>query len=251
VSATNTKTEKSDHSEAKISHETKAPNVGEFRLFQTPIPEIDCLHVGEGFHKHNFVLNAKEPLVSFKQMECKADMVEILCDLVVTAKVEKPPLPKNAGSPLQRPLKPSIATMLNAVKLPFELPRRLFSQPWFPSFGIRVRSSSITYSARGQALHLSGIVEPHTVFLKTGANNYPRQMRIHMFVDKSLMEVFVNGGRQCATCVLDPDKGEGVEGIELFTDPDIAEDDQLEVLVKRLSVWPMKPVWDHSSTATT
>jgi beta-fructofuranosidase len=59
-------------------------------------------------------------------------------------------------------------------------------------------------------------------------------LELHVFLDKSVMELFINGGRACVTRVNYP--GSDDLGISVF-----AEDGG--VMLKSLDLWQMQPVW--------
>jgi len=61
-------------------------------------------------------------------------------------------------------------------------------------------------------------------------------LTLHVFLDKSLMEVFVNDGRESVTRVIDP--GQKDLDIEVFAEGGTAE-------VRRIDVWEMKVIWPH------
>ncbi len=62
----------------------------------------------------------------------------------------------------------------------------------------------------------------------------PRRLKLHVFLDKSVMEVFVNDGRACVTRVVYP--GENDLGVEVFAEGGRA------TLVS-LDVWRMTSIW--------
>ena len=59
-------------------------------------------------------------------------------------------------------------------------------------------------------------------------------LQLHVFLDKAVMEVFVNGGREVITRVIYP--GEQDLGIEVFARGGSAQ-------IKSLDVWQMNPIW--------
>ena len=67
--------------------------------------------------------------------------------------------------------------------------------------------------------------------------NDPVALRI--FLDKSVMEVFVNGGQACATRVIYP--GENDLGIELFAE-------EGNVTVRSVDIWTMQSIWSPPPT---
>ena len=60
-------------------------------------------------------------------------------------------------------------------------------------------------------------------------------LTLHVFLDKSVMEVFVNDGRPCVTRVIDSQPDD--LGIEAFAAGGAA-------VLKRVDVWQMEPAWD-------
>jgi len=61
-----------------------------------------------------------------------------------------------------------------------------------------------------------------------------KTLTLHIFLDKSVMEVFVNDGREAVSKVIYP--GEKDLGLELFAEGGTA-------VVKSLDVWEMKSIW--------
>jgi beta-fructofuranosidase len=59
-------------------------------------------------------------------------------------------------------------------------------------------------------------------------------VKLHVFIDKSVMEVFINDGRASVTRVNYP--GEEDLGIAAFSENG-------RVKLKSLDVWRMKPIW--------
>ncbi len=101
------------------------------------------------------------------------------------------------------------------------------------TFGLKVRRSDggrnrINIRFKGEILDVAGAEVP----LKPVAEG--ERLTLHIFLDKSVMEVFVNGGRACVTRVIYP--GEKDLGVELFAEGG-------GVIVRSLDVWEMKSVW--------
>ena len=99
------------------------------------------------------------------------------------------------------------------------------------TFGIKVRRSNdgkkaIAIRFDGRILDAAGTKVP----LELTEDN--KALNLHIFLDKSVMEVFANDGRICITRVIYP--GEGDLGIELFSEGG-------KTLVSALDVWTMNP----------
>ena len=98
-------------------------------------------------------------------------------------------------------------------------------------FGIKVRRSNdgkkaIAIRYDGRILDAAGTKVP----LELAKDD--KVLKLHIFLDKSVMEVFANDGRICITRVIYP--GEGDLGIELFSEGG-------KTLVSALDVWTMNP----------
>ena len=61
-------------------------------------------------------------------------------------------------------------------------------------------------------------------------------MRIHLFLDKSVMELFVDHGRQCVTRVVYPEADD--VGVAAFAEGGSAE-------LVTLQAWPLRSIWDR------
>ena len=101
------------------------------------------------------------------------------------------------------------------------------------SAGINLRRSddgtrAVTIRYDGQDLNVAG-----TSFGFQLAEDEPT-LKLHVFLDKSLMEVFVNDGRECVTRVIYPEEGD--LGIELFASGGSAR-------LRSLDVWKMRGIW--------
>ena len=101
------------------------------------------------------------------------------------------------------------------------------------SFGLHVRQSSdgkdkVTIGYDGQTLDVAGTVVP----LALDPDDNTLELRV--FIDKCVMEVFVEGGREAVTRVVYP--GEKDLGVGLFSKGG-------GVTVRVLNVWEMKPIW--------
>ena len=101
------------------------------------------------------------------------------------------------------------------------------------SVGLKVRQSkdgarAVTIRYDGRVLNVGGTRFPFELGTKETT------LQLHIFLDKSVMEVFVNGGREAVTRVIYP--GEHDLGIEVFATGGRAQ-------VKSIDVWQMKPIW--------
>ena len=99
------------------------------------------------------------------------------------------------------------------------------------TFGLKVRrsgdgKSAITIRYDDEILNVAGTEVP----LKLGREI----LTLHIFLDKSVMEVFINGGQECVTRVIYPGKND--LGIELFSEGGTTT-------VKSLDIWSIKPIW--------
>ena len=89
-------------------------------------------------------------------------------------------------------------------------------------------SRAITISYDGQTLDVAGTAVP----LKLAADG--EQLTLHVFLDKTVVEVFANGGRECVTKVIYTPEQD--LGLELFATGGRA-------MVRSLDVWQIKPIW--------
>jgi len=101
------------------------------------------------------------------------------------------------------------------------------------AFGLKLRSSNdgeraITLRYADGSLNVSGTEVP----LKLEGEN--KTLKVQVFLDRSVMEVFVNGGRAAVTRVEYP--GEEDLGIGVFAEGGKAT-------LKSLDVWQMKSIW--------
>ncbi|MBL7223696.1 MAG: GH32 C-terminal domain-containing protein [Candidatus Brocadiae bacterium] len=101
------------------------------------------------------------------------------------------------------------------------------------AFGLRVRRSddgsrAVTLRSDGRTLDVAGTPVP------LGRGNEDRTLALHVFLDKSVLEVFVDGGRECVTRVIYP--GRSDLGVEVFAEGGSAT-------VGSLDVWKIRPVW--------
>jgi len=102
------------------------------------------------------------------------------------------------------------------------------------AFGLKVRhsadgKSSVTIRYESEVLNVAGTKVP----LKLKREQ--ETLTLHVFLDKSVMEVFINGGRECVTRVIYP--GLNDLGIELFSEGGMTT-------VKSLDIWTIKPIWE-------
>ncbi|MBM4034749.1 MAG: glycoside hydrolase family 32 protein, partial [Planctomycetes bacterium] len=61
-----------------------------------------------------------------------------------------------------------------------------------------------------------------------------RTLTLHVFLDKSAMEIFINGGRECVTRVIYP--GQDDLGVEAFAEGGSAT-------IRALDVWLLGSIW--------
>jgi beta-fructofuranosidase len=99
--------------------------------------------------------------------------------------------------------------------------------------GLKVRRSEdgkrgVVISCDGETLDVAGVK------VGLGPAGDERTLTLQVFLDKSVMEVFVNDGRRAVAKVIYP--GEKDVGIELFAGGGRAG-------VRSLDVWQMKPIW--------
>ena len=100
-------------------------------------------------------------------------------------------------------------------------------------FGLKVRRSdngkkAITISYDGRSLNAAGVEVP----FQLGKDE--KTLKLQVFLDKSVMEIFVNDGREAVAKVIYP--GEKDLGIELFALGGGAT-------VRSLDIWQLKPIW--------
>jgi beta-fructofuranosidase len=101
------------------------------------------------------------------------------------------------------------------------------------AIGLKMRRSddgreAITISYDGRTLDVAGSAVP---FKLAGDE---KQLTLHVFLDKTVMEVFANGGRECVTKVIySPEQD---LGLELFATGG-------QAMVRSLDIWHIKPIW--------
>ncbi len=100
-------------------------------------------------------------------------------------------------------------------------------------FGLKVRSSddgksSVTIRYEDEVLNVAGTKVP----LKL--NGEQEALTLHVFLDKSVMEVFINGGQESVTRVIYP--GLNALNVRLFAEGGA-------VAVKSLDIWTIKAIW--------
>ena len=101
------------------------------------------------------------------------------------------------------------------------------------AFGLKVRQSedgkdAVTIRYADGILNVAGTEVP----LKLDSDS--KTLKLHVFIDKSVLEVFVNDGAMSVTRVEYP--GEKDLGVSVF-----AENGR--VTLRSLDAWPMKPIW--------
>jgi len=99
--------------------------------------------------------------------------------------------------------------------------------------GLKVRRSEdgnrgVVISCDGATLDVAGVK------VALGPAGDEKALTLQVFLDKSVMEVFVNDGRRAVAKVIYP--GEKDLGIELFAEGGA-------VRVRSLDVWQMRPIW--------
>ncbi len=100
------------------------------------------------------------------------------------------------------------------------------------AFGLRVRRSAD--GARGVAIRWeAGSLDVAGVKVPLELDGHDKTLRLRVFVDRSVVEVFANG-RECVTRVVYPEPQD--LGVEVF-----AEDGG--VVVKSVEVWEVVPIW--------
>jgi beta-fructofuranosidase len=98
------------------------------------------------------------------------------------------------------------------------------------AFGLKVRCSAdgknaVTLRCAGGILNVAGTEVPVAL---------GEALKLHLFLDRSVMEVFINGGRMCVTRVDYP--GENDLGVAAFAE-------EGGVTLKSLAIWKMKSIW--------
>jgi beta-fructofuranosidase len=101
------------------------------------------------------------------------------------------------------------------------------------AFGLKLRSSgdgsnAITLRYSGGTLNVAGTEVPVNV------GDGTKLLKLHIFLDRTVMEVFINDGRQAVTRVEYP--GEEDLGIAVFAEGGKAT-------LKSLDVWQIKSIW--------
>jgi beta-fructofuranosidase len=101
------------------------------------------------------------------------------------------------------------------------------------AFGLRFRRSAdgsraVAIRCTDEGVDVAGTVIPVKA----------RPLALHVFLDRTLLEVFLDDGREAVTRVVEADPGDA--GVELFAEGGA-------VTVESLDVWRMKPVWDADS----
>ena len=99
--------------------------------------------------------------------------------------------------------------------------------------GLKVRRSddgarAVTLRFDGKMLDVAGTRLPLQL------DRDERALALHVFLDRSVLEVFADGGRECITRVIYP--GQADLGIEVFAEGGTAR-------LESMDVWEMKSVW--------
>ena len=87
---------------------------------------------------------------------------------------------------------------------------------------------SLVIRGEGGRLNVAGTEVPGIRFGEDGA------VKLHLFFDRSVLEVFINDGIQSVTRVVYPDEGE--LGVHLFAEGGTA-------IVKSMGIWEINSVW--------
>ncbi|MCB0185633.1 MAG: GH32 C-terminal domain-containing protein, partial [Caldilineaceae bacterium] len=87
------------------------------------------------------------------------------------------------------------------------------------------RAAEISYD--GSSLNVVGTEVPFTL-------NDDEPLKLHLFLDKSVLELFVNGGRVAVTRLIDAEDDD--RGIEL-----IVSEGQATLI--SMDIWTMRPIW--------
>jgi beta-fructofuranosidase len=100
--------------------------------------------------------------------------------------------------------------------------------------GIKVRRSA---AVEGVLLQYDGThLEVAGTRVPLSRDSIGENLDLHIYLDRSVMEVFAEEGRVAVTRVIYPDERAG--GIEVFSEGGPAE-------VVSVEIWPMQPVWDE------
>lgn len=104
------------------------------------------------------------------------------------------------------------------------------------AFGLKVRrtddgKNAVVISCDGQEINAAKVKIPFVI------TEDKKILKLHIFLDKSVMEVFVNDGREAVSKVIYP--GEKDLSLELFAEGGTA-------VVKSLDVWEMKSIWSET-----
>ena len=95
--------------------------------------------------------------------------------------------------------------------------------------GLRVRRSN-DGSRRLAITYAKGVLDVFGTQVEVAPEGVDKTLSLHVFLDKSIIEVYVNGGRQTVVRVMVPPAGD--LGIEAFTDGVCAVD-----------VWKLSGIW--------
>ena len=101
------------------------------------------------------------------------------------------------------------------------------------AFGLKLRCSENGENAL-ILRHAVGTLNVTGTDVPVALDDNSETLKLHVFLDKSVMEVFINGGRSCVTRVNYP--GGQDLGVSVFAENG-------SVLLKSLDVWQMKAVW--------
>jgi len=129
--------------------------------------------------------------------------------------------------------------MLNGIKGDALELKMTFAPGTAKRFGIKLRVSDdkksyacVYFDAKSGTFGIDGNVlkaQPQKSYLKTGEN-----VSMHIFLDRSIIEVYINGNVQTTRTFPAPD----ARGLEMFVENGSAE-------LKNLEIWEMKSMWER------
>ena len=101
------------------------------------------------------------------------------------------------------------------------------------AFGLRLRCGE---NGEGGVVlkYAEGVLDVAGTKVPVDLSEASKTLDLHIFLDRSVMEVFINGGRSCVTSVIYP--GEEDRGLSLFSEHG-------KVNLKSLDMWEINPVW--------
>ena len=102
------------------------------------------------------------------------------------------------------------------------------------TFGLQLRRSNDGADSAEIRFDNHQVEIDHRIHLPLPAEQHGHQIELHLFLDKCILELFINRGCRCATCVLPPDL-DGMN-IALFAEAG-------SVAVLSFNAWNIKPIW--------